>query len=412
MLYFTSNYRKEIEDGEKAGGILLDNQKLDDHFFAQLIDFFTGNLDAAKKITAVDFSGNNFTKADVSIFKEITFLNVNQNNINTISGLSMCTKLHYLQLRGNKLESLPGVHMLTKLRAVNLAENLFETIPDFSTLDELNVLNLNGNKLPNILNLPIWVSRISTLMLQSNKLNLVQGLNMATNLKELFLNDNQISIVPDFSMCQKLSGLRLRDNPLTEVSKLVVIELVRNGPITCLEIDGYHDISKHNINTFEFPELSEAMLKDHFAAFKEALKQIDVHTEFKLIIAALKHHNKLPDELIIEIMQNITGSPLVRFNEHFNYLRTVFAHNEQASHVLQTLESSDAFVALQQSFIYASVEATKALCSRYKALGTEEKARTKARTEALLLAEYRLAYDDAHKNEMQIVRYVKPSLRG
>ncbi|MBD3563050.1 leucine-rich repeat protein, partial [Planktothrix sp. FACHB-1355] len=100
----------------------------------------------------------------------LTDLNLYNNKITDISGLSTLTNLTDLNLYNNKITDISGLSTLTNLTELDLTNNQITDISGLSTLTNLTILYLDNNQIRDI-----------------------SGLSTLTNLTELYLDNNQIT---------------------------------------------------------------------------------------------------------------------------------------------------------------------------------------------------------------------------
>ncbi|EFC48177.1 leucine rich repeat protein [Naegleria gruberi] len=170
----------------------------------------------------------------------LKLLNLQYNEIRSISNLNNLTSLVFLDLYGNKIKKISNLDSLLSLRVLMLGKNMIEKIEGLEYLHKLDVLDLHGNKIREISNLSSLkevrvlnlagnlISNVSNVRgLQSlNELNLrknmiekVEEIDELPNLKRLFLSSNNIQLfasVESVLRSTSLTELSMDDNPLQQ----------------------------------------------------------------------------------------------------------------------------------------------------------------------------------------------------
>jgi Leucine-rich repeat (LRR) protein len=128
-------------------------------------------------------------------YEDVTWLLINDNNIDSVVDVSNLTNLTRLYLYSNNLSTTPDVNNLTNLQRLWLQNNNLSTTPDVNNLTSLIILSL-----------------------QSNNLTTTPDVNNLTNLQRLFLFNNNLTTIPDVSNLTSLELLYLYDNNLDTIT--------------------------------------------------------------------------------------------------------------------------------------------------------------------------------------------------
>lgn len=146
----------------------------------------------------------------LSGLKDLTWLSVENNNIQNLNFLSDLSDLVELELSGNKITDLRGLAKLTKLTDLELNDN---QISDLSPIADLKSLN--------------------NLELRQNQISDLTPLGGLANLTDLWLNDNQITDLKRLKNLTNITWLSLDNNPIKDLSALGNLpnlnELIWNG---------------------------------------------------------------------------------------------------------------------------------------------------------------------------------------
>lgn len=171
-------------------------------------------------LTKLDVSHNEITDI-VNITKNfpvITALNLSNNPLLQVSGISGHQQLVRLDLNETSIKTLPSINDLPKLEEVFIQANPGLTqIDTLSNLPSLVTLRLNDNQLeliPEITNTP----EIEEITLSGNIISSIPKLNNMNKLKTLNLLNNQIDSIASDSDLPSLFALDLGNNNISDVN--------------------------------------------------------------------------------------------------------------------------------------------------------------------------------------------------
>jgi Leucine-rich repeat (LRR) protein len=137
-------------------------------------------------------SYKNLTSLDeIELDNNLQQLDLGNNQIKEIGGLSCLTNLQELFLIGNQIEEIGGLSSLTNLRVLYLWDNQIKEIGFLASLTNIQCLHLDHNKLKEIGGLSS-LTNLRELDLGYNQIKEIGGLYSLTNLQYLYLGDNQI----------------------------------------------------------------------------------------------------------------------------------------------------------------------------------------------------------------------------
>ncbi|CUL76068.1 TPA: InlB B-repeat-containing protein [Listeria monocytogenes] len=150
---------------------------------------------------------------------QLTFLQADQKDLESIEGLQYVNNLNHLSLSGTKISNINNLSDLTKLELLNLSANQINDISPLSELTNLRHLNLYSNKISDVSSL-VNLTNLDFLNLYNNQINDVKALSKLTNLTNLYLDNNQLFDISPLSSLTKLENLNLNNNQISDISKL------------------------------------------------------------------------------------------------------------------------------------------------------------------------------------------------
>ena len=155
----------------------------------------------------------------LSAFKNLTKLDLYDNQLSDISTLSGLTNLTELDLRSNKLSDISALSGLTNLKELELSCNQLRDISALSGLTNLTTLDLEWNQLGDISALS-GLTNLTELDLSHNQLSYIGVLSDLTNLTKLDLAFNQLRNISALSGLTNLTELDLCNNQLSNIYAL------------------------------------------------------------------------------------------------------------------------------------------------------------------------------------------------
>ena len=130
----------------------------------------------------------------LSVLTALKTLNLSDNYLTCVTGLSSLSGLTGLNLSNNGLRGLTGLSTLHSLTQLNLSDNLLSSAAGLSSLTALTDLNLSGNLFSSATGLSS-LTTLTTLDLADNMLNCVAGLASLTALTFLDMSKNGLDSV-------------------------------------------------------------------------------------------------------------------------------------------------------------------------------------------------------------------------
>lgn len=218
--------KQHFENAKKTGVLKISLMRLSD-FPPQLRDF-------PNVLRTLDISENKFVKIpdDIGKFTLLKHLNLNSNKLEELPEvLGKLIKLETLTAMNNYIPAVPSsLAALKSLKQVNLSNNLITVFPIcFCGMKNLDVLDLSRN-------------RITKVPPEARALCVI----------ELNLNQNQVAaIAEELAECSRMKTLRLEENCLQITG--IPAKLLRDSQVANLALDGNLFSSKDlsNLNGYD-----------------------------------------------------------------------------------------------------------------------------------------------------------------
>ncbi|XP_034188363.1 leucine-rich repeat-containing protein 57 [Osmia lignaria lignaria] len=233
----SSGLRQHYETAKKTGTLKLSQRKLDE---------FPQNLRAlAPLLRTLDLSENKFTRIpdDIGNFTLLKQLNISHNKLIALpEALGALTKLEGLNASSNQIKSIPwSLSKLTRLKHVNLSDNQITEFPTmFCGFNLLDVLDLS-----------------------KNRITMIPDAAAALHVVELNLNQNQVSTISEqLAICSRLKTLRLEENCLQ--LNAIPTKILKDSKISVLSVEG---------NLFEMKQFAELDGYDNYMERYTAVKK-------------------------------------------------------------------------------------------------------------------------------------------
>ncbi|XP_029033836.1 leucine-rich repeat-containing protein 57 [Osmia bicornis bicornis] len=233
----SSGLRQHYETAKKTGTLKLSQRKLDE---------FPQNLRAlAPLLRTLDLSENKFTRIpdDIGNFTLLKQLNISHNKLIALpEALGALIKLEGLNASSNQIKSIPwSLSKLTRLKHVNLSDNQITEFPTmFCGFNLLDVLDLS-----------------------KNRITMIPDAAAALHVVELNLNQNQVSTISEqLAICSRLKTLRLEENCLQ--LNAIPTKILKDSKISVLSVEG---------NLFEMKQFAELDGYDNYMERYTAVKK-------------------------------------------------------------------------------------------------------------------------------------------
>lgn len=167
--------------------------------------------------------------------KELENLDLSNCGLSNISSLSTLTTLKVLNLDDNSINDLAGLSKCTSLEELHICRNAVTSVVPLSSLKSLKILDISLNSIDTVEPISKCTS-LSELNVSNNKLTDLQGIGSLKNLTSLNASKNEIGSVDGIENCKMLEVFDLSDNKLTDISGLANIKT-----LTDINID-YNDV--------------------------------------------------------------------------------------------------------------------------------------------------------------------------
>lgn len=157
--------------------------------------------------------------SDLRFFKNLQYLNLNENEVSDLSPISNLTNLKYLFLYNNNISDISPLSSLVNLEYLMLCENQIGNINALRDLVNLYSLNLSCNEIVDISALGN-LNNLQHLYIGENQIQDISPLENLINLTELRLNKNQITDITSLSNLTNIKLLILDNNNISDISTL------------------------------------------------------------------------------------------------------------------------------------------------------------------------------------------------
>ncbi|XP_073706364.1 leucine-rich repeat-containing protein 49-like [Garra rufa] len=175
------------------------------------------HLDGAENLRLLNMQHNLISHLqDLLHLQRLEFLDLYDNRVIDMSGISSLTSLRVLLLGKNRIQRICDVDGLTKLDVLDLHSNQICQIENVSHLSKLRLLNLSGNCIARVENLR-GLNCLTELNLRHNSITCVTDVENLPRLQRLFLSANIISRFDALAClwhCRSLSELSVDGNPV------------------------------------------------------------------------------------------------------------------------------------------------------------------------------------------------------
>ena len=238
-------------------------------------------MEFATNLTKLDLQYNEIS--DVSPLAQLTQLTeliLWENDISDISPLAQLTQLTSLDLDDNLLSDISPLAPLTNLTKLDLRDNDISDISPLAQLTQLTVLNLFlfCSQLSDISPLA-QLTQLTKLNLNCNEVSDISPLAQLTQLTVLNLGSNEVSDISPLAQLTQLTELNLHRNqvsdisPLAQLTQLTYLNLDRNqvsdiSPLAQLTQLTYLSLHRNQVSDIsplaQLTQLTELYLNNNF----------------------------------------------------------------------------------------------------------------------------------------------------
>lgn len=189
------------------------------------VDRTQNRKNAAYVLLELANKGYSSLEGDLALFKELRYVNLEGNELESLETLNELTSLTMVNARKNKIHKFDAFGMdLAGLVVLQIDNNHLVSFEDFN-MPSLRALSASGNKISNFdqLEMPTTPA-LEHVNLAGNQFASLVGIDRLPNLKELSVANNQITSFEGIQGCPLLVSLDIKGNQLSgfaELNKLV-----------------------------------------------------------------------------------------------------------------------------------------------------------------------------------------------
>lgn len=185
-------------------------------------------LDQAKKLTYLDLSNNTIrTLTAITYMKNLQYLNLQHNAVTSLTALSELEQLTDLNVSNNVLTTLAPVSQLRNLIALEANTNKLTELGNLGNLSQLKYLSLGYNELTDVSVLAACVN-LEQLDISNNQLTNIEVLSSLTNMLYFDFSYNQVEVLPIWPTDSKLVSIDGSHNLLTSLDTLAGLVQLNN----------------------------------------------------------------------------------------------------------------------------------------------------------------------------------------
>ncbi|EMR11147.1 hypothetical protein PNEG_00743 [Pneumocystis murina B123] len=224
------------------------------------IESLIGLSDFCPKLNNLDVSYNKLTFL-TGCPKTIRNMNLQNNNLSSLTGFSHLINIQYLNLSNNQIQSLKGLNVLVHLRQLDVSNNKISSLDGIEKLDGLLDLSLSHNLLCDIDLSDCDLPKLEQLNLCCNKIKRFKGVDNLQNLTILNLDKNSLSSFYAEKKMLRLRVLKLSKNFLKKFDpknfpNLRILSLDNNSLQDINEIRSLGKLEKLSIRNQKLSKLN------------------------------------------------------------------------------------------------------------------------------------------------------------
>ena len=308
---------------------------------------FTNIIEALKLCSKLD-SITITTQKEISdmskisqLSNSVTEINLGNNSISKIDGLTNLRNIKILNLGGNQISKIENLNNLVNLKELNLANNKIKDITPLRANTALTNLNLKGNKeidgnRNNYTSEDLEaLNKIGEILDKGGKINLdIDKLGLFTNYKTLDLSGQSLTTLEPLEGLTQLTSLNLSNNKLTltdeksqeilkSMSNLNTLNLNNNQITSIIAINNLKNLKylfllQNSVNLVEIEDIISNLIRLQVST--ESLKTIvncDVN-KIKILNLDNSYLTELPDLSIfnkLTVLNLNTNSNISNFGD-------------------------------------------------------------------------------------------------
>ena len=245
-------------------------------------------------------------------FKNLTELELDNNQIEEIKPLAALTKLTFLGLGQNKISDITPLAQMNNLKDLQLNDNQIKDITSLQNLTELTDLSLARNQISSATPLA-GLTKLTNLDMSTNQIGSLEPLKALTAMQDLDLEQNDISDITPLAALTKVTNLKLGGNHITQIDTLKNLTklnslLVEGNEISDISaLQGLAELTELNAASNNIEKL------DAIKGLKK-LTKLNVYTNFISDISPVKELRNLTEFYVydqtIKLKSNAKETPL------------------------------------------------------------------------------------------------------
>lgn len=217
----------------------------------------------------------------------LTYLDVSENTIVSISAISKLSQLTELYMNGNAVSDLTPLSTAVNLVKLDVSSNTVSSLAPLSNLSSLTELKANTNAITDLGEIN-KLAKLTKLELGSNQLASVGSIAGCAELVELNISSNSLTDISGLSKLSKLMLLDFSHNQVTDIPKfnaecaLVTINGSYNQITSVKPLSGLHNLNSVNMSYNEKLSSIDPLLDCHVLIFVDVYgTKVSDDTEFK-----------------------------------------------------------------------------------------------------------------------------------
>ena len=191
-------------------------------------------ISSLKNLEKLNVSGNNISDLrELEALPNLYFLNADENSIKDLSTISGLKKLTWLSIADNRVSDLSPILGFQNLMYLDISKNNFTNLKQLSGLQSLKGLSCKENRMEDLLPLA-QLQNLEAIDFQNNRISDITALKALKNLKSVNLSGNDIADLSPISENVQITQLMVSRNKIKDISaikklsKLVIIDLKGN----------------------------------------------------------------------------------------------------------------------------------------------------------------------------------------